>query len=440
MLKVFDNFSKKKKFLRFKNKEVKIYLCGPTVYDHVHIGNIRGIIILDVLNRLLRKKRYKINFVNNITDIDDKIINRAKIKGKKEKEISEFYFEEYKKVLLKLNLIKYPIFLKVTDYIPQISNFIKILFLKEKIFFDEKKGFVFYKDSFTVWKKTTTGKCWSLPLKNINGRPGWHLECAALIDTFFKSQTLDFHAGGMELKFPHHENEQLLFFAKNQQPLAKIWIHFGKIVFAGKKMSKSKGNCVYLFQFLKNYDVNVLRYCFLNSNYRKPINFSFFLAKQAKNFFNKIFIFLKQINFYLFEKENLFQIRSNFLIFKKKVEKEKSFFVIKKYKELIINLENNLNTSKSLDIFKEIFIESKDFFLTLTSNNNNKKNKENIFFLKIIFLYFKKIFNLFGFTFFLKNFNKKTKILIKKWKISISNKDYKTADNIRRVLIKQNVL
>ncbi|MEG2801975.1 MAG: cysteine--tRNA ligase [Malacoplasma sp.] len=315
--------------ITFNNKNISIYLCGPTVYNHIHIGNARPIIIFDVLNRLLRSLGYNVNFLHNITDIDDKIIIKSNEENISESELSNFYYLEYIKILnnlnIALNLIRIE---KVTTNIDSIIEYVDIIYRKNfayeisgDIYFDTSK-IVDYgllsgrseSDSlaensrlknnqlkknlsdFVLWKKTNVGLNWKSPWSN--GRPGWHTECSCLINKYLGKQ-IDIHGGGIDLKFPHHENENAQNIAINDMPLSKVWMHIGHLNSNDEKMSKSLNNFYLVKDLLDKYDSNTIRWFFYQTSYSNPLNFSLVLLDKAKSEIEKVLYSLNVVKSYL---------------------------------------------------------------------------------------------------------------------------------------------
>ena len=279
-----------------------MYVCGPTVYDDIHIGNARPVIFFDVVRRYFESKNYQVDYVSNITDVDDKIINKAQELGVSELEIAKQYYQHYQQVCQALNIKKLQSTPKVTENMPQIINFINTLIEKGvayevagDVYFKIKKVAEYGKLSgkkiadliagvrvetnvqkadpldFTLWKKTNTGITWDSPWGA--GRPGWHTECVVMIEEAFNGK-IDFHGGGADLQFPHHENEIAQSIVAFNHPIANNWLHVGHLSLDGEKMSKSLGNSIYVKDLLALYDANVFRLAILSTHYRQPINFS----------------------------------------------------------------------------------------------------------------------------------------------------------------------
>lgn len=313
-MKVYNTLTRKKEeFVPLSKDEVKIYVCGPTVYNYFHIGNARPFVVFDTLRRYMEYRGMKVNFVQNFTDVDDKIINRAKEEGITAEEVGEKYIKEYFDDTKALNVIKATTHPKVSENIQQIIDFVSDLI--EKGFAYEADGDVYFstrkfegygklskqdvdeleagarvmieekkKDplDFALWKarKVDSEIAWESPWGM--GRPGWHIECSAMSKRYL-GETIDIHAGGQDLTFPHHENEIAQSEAHNGKPFAHYWMHNGYITIDNQKMSKSLGNFFTVRDIRKEYEGEVIRYFLLSGHYRNPINFSKELMEQAKN-------------------------------------------------------------------------------------------------------------------------------------------------------------
>jgi len=442
-LQLFSSKEKKNVSLDLKpDQTINIYLCGPTVYDHIHIGNLRPVIIFDILHRLLLHLNIKVNYVQNITDIDDKIIVRANKEKKTEKEVSDHYTNAYLANLIHYNILLPSALPRVTNYISEIQEFIFSL-VEKKVAYQQNNEVLFRtgvnkdygklskqnleklkpgtreinktnKESnldFVLWKKTEFGINWNSQWGF--GRPGWHTECAVFIDKLFCSQTIDIHGGGNDLLFPHHENERIQYLVKNNRELSKVWLHIAHIHWKEEKMSKSLGNVIFAKHFAKIYGVNIFRYLILNSHYNQVINFSEELIKQAIDYVRKIKNLLKRLNFYLY-------------IGKIKIVKQKS-----QKEEIINSLLNNLNTVKTL-FFLEQIINSLNKSVDKRENDSEKLRKV------INDFYF--ILSLLGFRFDLPSYSLEVKLLIKKWQDLRNKSDYTQADKIRKKLQEMDVL
>ena len=316
-VKLFNSLTNQYETLKpVKEGEVSMYCCGPTVYGDAHVGNIRPAIVFDTLSRFLSYIGYKVYFVSNFTDIDDKIINKAISEGLPESVISERYITAYVDVLKSINVRKHYKNPRVTEYMPQIISYIDDLVKSGNAY--DVNGDVFFKVSsiddygelsnvkiddlivgarieenskkespldFALWKKTENGIKWDSPFGE--GRPGWHTECCVMINSIF-GHKIDIHGGGFDLKFPHHENEIAQAKAHDHSKLANIWMHNGFVNFGGEKMSKSLGNVVLAKDAISQYGGPLLRLLMLSTHYRAPVQFTPDTVEGAKNEYEKI--------------------------------------------------------------------------------------------------------------------------------------------------------
>ena len=311
-MKIYNTMTKsKEEFVPIEGKKVNIYACGPTVYNLIHIGNARPICAFDVLRRYLQYSGYDVNYIQNFTDVDDKIINKANEEGVSSTEISEKYISEYMKDASELNVIEADIHPKVTDSMDAIIDIIKVLV--DNGYAYEKNGDVYFRAmkfegygklskmpiedlqtgaridvnnqkedalDFAIWKSAKPDEpYWESPWGK--GRPGWHIECSAM-SRHHVGRTLDIHCGGQDLIFPHHENEIAQSEAATGVPLAKYWMHNGYINVDNKKMSKSLGNFFTAREVAKKYGYEVVRYMMVQAHYRSPINYSIELLDACK--------------------------------------------------------------------------------------------------------------------------------------------------------------
>ncbi len=313
-MKVYNTLTRKKEeFVPLDPNEVKIYVCGPTVYNFFHIGNARPFVVFDTLRRYMEYRGYHVKFVQNFTDVDDKIINRAREEGLTAPEVAEKYIGEYFRDAASLNVKPASVHPKVSEHIGEIIDFVKTLI--EKGYAYEANGDVYFSTrrfpeygklskqniddleagarievgeikqdplDFALWKarKTEDEIAWESPWGM--GRPGWHIECSAMSKKHL-GETIDIHAGGQDLQFPHHENEIAQSECCNGVPFARYWMHNGYITIDNEKMSKSKGNFFTVRDILKDYSGETMRFFLLSGHYRNPINFSDALMEQAKN-------------------------------------------------------------------------------------------------------------------------------------------------------------
>jgi len=308
---IYNTLTKKKDSLPEGN--IKMYTCGVTVYDVCHIGHARSLYIFDVIVRYLKYRGYKVKFVRNITDIDDKIINKAKELNLSAKEVAEKHTKGYYEDLKSLGIGKADFEPKATENIPDMIKHIQGLIKKGyayvldgDVYFSVRKfkdygklsgqnleqmmsGARIEKDErkqdpldFALWKKSKEGEpSWKSPWGE--GRPGWHIECSVMSLKYLKTQTLDIHAGGLDLVFPHHENEIAQAEALTGKPFAKHWIHHGLLTINGQKMAKSLGNFVTIQDALKDNLADVLKMFYLQSHYASPIDYSAKKIEEAKD-------------------------------------------------------------------------------------------------------------------------------------------------------------
>jgi cysteinyl-tRNA synthetase len=285
-----------------EDNRIRMYVCGITVYDDCHIGHARTIVIFDILRRYLIHKGKELVYVQNFTDVDDKIINRAKLDGKSPDEISSKYIESYFEDFSKLNVLKADFYPKATDHIIEIIKAIKIL--KEKNYTYSTLNGVYFKVrafpnygklskkqideleegtriepdklkedplDFALWKFSSDVPNWESPWGR--GRPGWHIECSVMVSKFLGNE-IEIHGGGTDLIFPHHENEIAQSETFNEKKLAKLWMHVGMITINSEKMSKSLRNMIVLKSALKRWGSNVLRLYLISSQYSKPMDYN----------------------------------------------------------------------------------------------------------------------------------------------------------------------
>lgn len=297
--------NKKEEFKPIEEGKVSIYICGPTVYNHAHIGNTRPMIVFDVLRRTFEYLGNGVTFVSNYTDVDDKIIKAAKAEGITEKELTDKYIKAYEDVRAGLNIEDPTYKPRVTETMPEIIDFIQALI--DKGYAYEVDGDVYFRvtkvkeygmlsgikvedliagasdrtlseddkkkestTDFALWKKTNEGIQFDTPWSK--GRPGWHTECVVMINKLFKDGKIDIHGGGQDLKFPHHENEIAQSMAYNGHPIANYWMHNQMINIDGEKMSKSLGNVLWAKDLIVEFGCNVFKWLMLSTHYRNPLN------------------------------------------------------------------------------------------------------------------------------------------------------------------------
>lgn len=318
-MKIYNTLTNKKEdFVPIEEGKVKMYVCGPTVYNYFHIGNARPFVVFDTMRKYLEYRGYKVKFVQNFTDVDDKIIKRAKEEGTTAGAVSEKYIEEYYKDAAALNVKKATVHPKVTETMQDIIKFVQELI--DLGYAYESEGDVYYRTrkfdgygklsgkniddlisgariavgetkedplDFALWKarKEDSEIAWESPWGM--GRPGWHIECSAMSKKYL-GDTIDIHAGGQDLQFPHHENEIAQSEAHSGKEFAHYWMHNGYINIDGTKMSKSLGNFKTVRDLLSVYDGEVLRFLILSGHYRGPIDFGEDILIQSQNGLNRM--------------------------------------------------------------------------------------------------------------------------------------------------------
>lgn len=328
-MKIYNTLSQQKEeFIPIEKNKVRMYVCGPTVYNYIHIGNARPAIFFDTVRRYFEYKGYEVNYVSNYTDVDDKIIKRANEEGATSAEIAERYIAEFKKDMETLSVRPATYHPKATEEIDDMIRMISVLIEKGHAY--EKNGTVYFRTrsfseygklskkniddleagariavseekedpmDFVLWKPKKEGEpYWPSPWGD--GRPGWHIECSVMSSKYLGEQ-IDIHGGGEDLIFPHHENEIAQSEAATGKTFARYWMHNAFINIDNKKMSKSEGNFFTVKDILKDYSGQVIRFFMLNAHYRSPLNFSRDLLEAAKSSLTRIITCVDQLDFLL---------------------------------------------------------------------------------------------------------------------------------------------
>lgn len=387
-MRLYNTLSRQKEeFKPIHSGEVKMYSCGPTVYNYFHIGNARPFIIFDTLRRYFEYKGYKVKFVQNFTDIDDKMINKANEEGMTVKELAERFIAEYFKDAKGLGIKEATVHPRATEEINAIIGLIQKL--EEKgyaynvdgdVYFRAKKFKEYGKLShqpleeleagarinvneskedpmdFALWKKQKPGEpAWDSPWGK--GRPGWHIECSAMANKYLGS-TIDIHSGGQDLTFPHHENEIAQSEAANDAPFAHYWLHNGYINVDNRKMSKSLNNFFTVRDVAREYDYEVIRFFMLSAHYRNPINFSKDLMEQAKSGLDRMYTCLSNLDF----------LRKNAADRAMNEQETELAGKLDEYKQNFMNaMDDDLNTADAIAAMFEI-VREVNANITATSN------------------------------------------------------------------------
>jgi cysteinyl-tRNA synthetase len=378
-IKIYNTFTKFKENFVSSKKTVTMYVCGITPYSNMHLGHARTYIAFDIIRRHLLLNGYLVKYVQNFTDVDDKIINISNTKHIKPTDITKKYIDEYFKYSAELNILKANIYPCVTTIIPDIINFIKVLIKKDyaytvngNVYFSVEKfnnyGILSNRKlvnnnyntiinkinkkrsciDFALWKNVKNNDpkefIWNSPWGK--GRPGWHIECSVIIHKFLGT-AIDIHGGGNDLIFPHHENEIAQSEARNNNKFVKYWVHTGIVTISNKKMSKSLNNFISLKNLLKVYEANTIRYCLLTQHYSKPLQFSNSIIKMAEKSIYK----LNETYIKLLFKINLISIKQQnkinmFILFDKD---------LLELKEKFLNaMNNNFNSEQALSYLHEL--------------------------------------------------------------------------------------
>ncbi len=329
-MKIFNTLSRRKEeFVPLEEGKVKMYVCGPTVYNFIHIGNARPMIVFDTVRRYFEYKGYDVNYVSNFTDVDDKIIKKAIEEGVDAQTISERYIAECKKDMEMMNVKPATVHPKATEEICGMQEMIETLIEKGHAY-TAKDGTVYFRTKsfkgygklshknledlqsgfreikvtgeedkedptdFVLWKPKKDGEpFWESPW--CQGRPGWHIECSVMSKKYL-GESIDIHAGGEDLVFPHHENEIAQSEAANGKPFATYWMHNAFLNIDNKKMSKSLGNFRTVREISEQYDLQVLRFFMLSAHYRSPLNFSAALMEASRNGLDRILTGVERLN------------------------------------------------------------------------------------------------------------------------------------------------
>jgi len=391
-LKIYNTLTRKKeKFIPIKKGEVGMYICGPTVYNYIHIGNARPFIIFEVVRRFLKFKGYKVRYIQNLTDIDDKMINKARELNISVSELAEKFIQEYFIDADSLNIERADVHPRATEHIAEIIELLKGL--EEKGYAYEVDGDVFFDVSkfknygklsgqdieelkigarvevderkreaidFALWKKAREGEpSWDSPWGK--GRPGWHLECSAMSMKYL-GKTFDIHAGGSDLIFPHHENEIAQSEANTNQQYVRYWMHNGYLCLNNQKMSKSLGNIMKVRDIIQKYKGEAIRYFILSAHYRSPLNFSEEQLQQAQNSLQRLNNIIYNVKHLLKQdKFKKFKDKDDELILEKRKEGKKQF---------IKAMDDDFNTPVALS---RLFGFAKDVNIYL--NSPSLKNK-----------------------------------------------------------------
>ncbi len=383
-MKIYNTLNRKKEeFIPIEANKVKMYVCGPTVYNYFHIGNARPFVFFDVVRNYFEYKGMEVTYVQNLTDIDDKIINKAIEENSTFQQIAKKYITAFDEDTAKLGIKKPDFQPKASEVIGEIIKLIKQL--EKEDFAYEVDGDVYFSvekfgeygklsgkkiddqkagarveaninkrhpADFTLWKKAKPGEpVWGSPWGE--GRPGWHSECVVLSQKYLQSSNFDIHGGGVDLVFPHHENENAQAEALSHKPLANYWMHNGFINIEGEKMSKSLNNFFTARDILKEYDAEAIRFFFLSKHYRSPIDFNREIMQESETAVKNFYTILKSIEYQVSDEIS-----------------EYSEIVLNIKDEFIQAMDDDFNTAKAISILFDLVKHIK------TSKDNINLQKE----------------------------------------------------------------
>ena len=443
---------KKELFVPQNNGKIGFYACGPTVYDLIHIGNARVFVIFDCLRRFFEQVGYEVTYVQNFTDVDDKIINRAREKGLQPEKIASFYIEQYLIDAERLGITQPTVSPRATEHIQDIIALIQRLeargytyTLEGDILFDVSRFSDYGKLSrkpledqiegarvearyqkrnpadFVLWKSAKPGEpFWESPWGK--GRPGWHIECSAMSMKYL-GETIDIHAGGIDLIFPHHENEIAQSEAATGKPFVKYWLHNGYVNIQNEKMSKSLGNILTVRELYANRDPRVLRLVILFTHYRNPINIDDTILDAAGSYLNRIKNFVRNF-FFIFN-----QIQSD----SKWQENDKSLIVKIQvmYEKFIASLADDFNTPQALAVLS-------DFIKEMNSYLQPKRRKWNLNTLESILSFLHQVNQILGIIPLqgMEEEDREVLKLIQEREKARKNRDFSQADFLRDTIVK----
>ena len=453
-MKIFNTMTRsKEEFKPLEEGKVKMYVCGPTVYNYIHVGNARPFIIFDTLRRYLEYRGYDVTFVQNFTDVDDKIIKRGHEEGIAPEEIAQKYIKEYFVDADGLGIKRASVHPQVTENIEQIIEFVKELedkgyayAVNGDVYFDTQKFEGYGKLSgikqeeleagsrievndqkkhpmdFVLWKAKKEGEPgWTSPWGE--GRPGWHIECSVMSRRYL-GDTIDIHAGGQDLKFPHHENEIAQSEARSGKTFSNYWMHNEYININNEKMSKSKGNFFTVRDISKLYDLEVVRLFMLSTHYRNPINFSDEILNQSKAGLDRLYNAKERVEF-IISKLNDNAENADEL----KLEEELNSF----RQRFIEAMDDDLNTADALSII---------FELARFMNSNVNENSTKEFANKVLdeFNELTGVLNVVNKKHEEDMLDEEIEALIQKRTDAKKNKDFKLADEIRNELLEKGIV
>ncbi|SJZ60036.1 cysteinyl-tRNA synthetase [Pilibacter termitis] len=456
-MKLYNTMTRQKEvFVPIEEGKVRMYVCGPTVYNYIHIGNARSTVAFDVIRRFLEYRGYEVNYVSNFTDVDDKIIQRAKEEQLTPEEIAEKYIQAFRKDVGALNVLEATSHPRVVENMDDIISFIEVLI--EKGFAYESSGDVYFRArksenygalanktiddleigaggrvgeeanrkedpiDFALWKQAKEGEIsWRSPWGD--GRPGWHIECSVMA-TKFLGETIDIHGGGSDLEFPHHTNEIAQSEAKTGKKFANYWLHNGFVTIGedDEKMSKSLGNFVTAHELLKRVDPQIVRFLMSTTQYRRPIRFSETALLEAEVNLNKL---KNSYHNFTFREESLVESLAS--------DDEKMSELIRLENRFIAEMEDDFNAANGVSVFYELAT-----WMNKTAEETAISEKVYAQTIKI----FLGIAEVFGLTFTKEenSLDEEIERLIEERNLARKNRDFARSDEIRDTLASRGIV
>jgi len=444
---IYNTYTRKKEeFKPIEENKVKMYICGPTVYNYIHIGNARPVLFFDLVHRYFNYLGYEVEFVSNVTDVDDKIINRAIEEEVTEAEIAKKYLEYFLECNQLLNALPFNKMPKVTENMDEMIQFIQDLVqhgyayavdgdvyfridkvreygqLSGKKIEELEVGARIAEDSkkenpldFVLWKKTDKGITWDSPWGA--GRPGWHTECVVMIQKEFQGK-IDIHGGGTDLQFPHHENEIAQSLCMHCDNLANYWMHVGRLGLNNEKMSKSLGNVINVKDLIEKVDANAFRLFMLSVHYRQPINYTEENIQLAVREWQKIKTTFNQLHLKLDVAGAL------------DVQEEKVAELEELMHQFTTALDDDFNTSNAITHFYSVIKEVNKMMRAKASEGK----------CKYALMTLQNMAYILGFDLKKKRLTLEERELMKSWEVARKAKDFTKADELRAKLQTLNVL
>jgi len=454
-LKVYNSLTRQKEIFKpIEEGKVKMYVCGPTVYNYIHIGNARPAVAFDTVRNYLEYKGYDVLYVSNFTDVDDKLINASKDRGESVLDIADRFIGAYKEDVHALHVREADIHPRATETMDEIIRFVERLV--EKGYAYESGGDVYFRTKrfkgygklsqqstdelkvgaridigehkedpldFTLWKAAKPDEInWESPWGE--GRPGWHIECSAMVEKYL-GNTIDIHAGGQDLSFPHHENEIAQSEALHDETMANYWMHNGYIRINNEKMSKSLGNVILVHDLVRQYDPNVIRFFIQTVHYRHPINFSDDLLQGAEQSLGRLRTTYDNLLHRLETSADLLDGETTD-VYKEKITEFKARF--------IAEMDDDFNTANAISI---LFDMAKEANKVLRVNNSSRD------LLKRFVALFDEFTGVLGFE--IKQaqttlLDKEIEQLVEQREVARKNRDFQTADGIRDALREKGII